>query len=312
MTSRILLISVVSLLISLPAIAHEPFGDEFWRDWSDGRGELSGYELTMPRYGELRKGTAVTIFVTEPFSDRARVKADPGKHPEPDVFQVLKLNLVRDFPTGIYDYNLMTSVFVATQAKGRLPAGTPAKISFSAQEWCGQVYQQLLVRPPRAIHEIHSYFDGEADQSKRLDWKKDGVAEDALFFWARRLGGPTMLPGEEKTVPLLPSLAGSRLQHAPLSWKTVSLSVSGKPETILVPAGEFDTEVRTAVIAGGRTWTFYIEIAHPHRIVKWTSSDGEQGELLASERLAYWQMNGPEFESAVEKLGLRPRPARTP
>src|SRR5207249_3206702 len=84
---------------------------DFWSTWGDGKAELDGYALTQPRYGELRAGTAVLIFVTEDFSDSARVKADPGKHPASDVYPVLKLNFVRDFQTGIYDYNVMTSTF---------------------------------------------------------------------------------------------------------------------------------------------------------------------------------------------------------
>jgi hypothetical protein len=35
----------------------------FWQRWGDGRAELAGYDLTTPRYGALRKGVAVTIFV---------------------------------------------------------------------------------------------------------------------------------------------------------------------------------------------------------------------------------------------------------
>ena len=82
---------------------------DFWDVWGDGKAELAAYDLTYPRYGESREGVAVTIFVTETFSDSMRVKADPGLHPKSDEFPVMKLNLVEDFPTGIYDYNLMTS-----------------------------------------------------------------------------------------------------------------------------------------------------------------------------------------------------------
>lgn len=266
----------------------------------------------MPRYGELRRGTAIAIFVTEPFSDSLRVKADPGKHPDSDVFQVLKLNLVRDFPTGIYDYNLMTSAFVAVQPVGRLAAGLPAKISFTAQEWCGQVYQHVLVRPPSMSYQIHSYFDGEADQQKRNEWRDGGVAEDTLFFWARGLGEPFMSAGETRTVPVLPSLGFTRLAHVPMVWRTATLSVSENSELISVPAGPFETEVRTAEMDNGRKWTFYVERSAPRRIIKWTVSDGEQGEMLRSERLPYWKMNAREFESAVEKLGLTSRGARMP
>src|SRR5262249_61482614 len=85
------------------------FGDAFWKQWGDGRGELCGYDLETPRYGSIRHGTAVTIFVTETFSNALRVKADPGRHPKRDEFPVMKLNLVQDFATGIHDYNLLTS-----------------------------------------------------------------------------------------------------------------------------------------------------------------------------------------------------------
>ena len=85
------------------------FDGSFWKQWGDGQAELAGYDLIFPRYGHPRRGVAVAIFVTETFSNSARVKADPGKHPASDQFPVMKLNLVKDFQTGIYDYNTMTS-----------------------------------------------------------------------------------------------------------------------------------------------------------------------------------------------------------
>jgi hypothetical protein len=314
---KLFLVSLCLLFLAarrpaVPISSANPFESAFWSHWGDGRAELSGYDLIIPRYGELRRGTAVAIFVTEPFSNAVRVKADPGKHPDSDVFQVLKLNLVRDFPTGIYDYNLMTSAFVAVQPVASLQPGEPAKISFSSQEWCGHVYQQITVRPPSVSLQMHSYFDGEADDRRKLDWRRGGIAEDTLFFWARGLGAPFMRSGENRELPLLPSLMTSRLSHRPVRWKTVQLSVDSSPQRISVPAGDFDVEVRTATIDDGRSWIFYIEQAEPRRIIKWSASDGEQGELLGSERLAYWQMNAGEFNSAVQKLGLTPRNPRTP
>src|SRR5882672_3258663 len=52
-----------------PAGPGPEFGDAFWKHWGDGRGELAGYDLEIPRYGPLRHGVAVTIFVTETFSN---------------------------------------------------------------------------------------------------------------------------------------------------------------------------------------------------------------------------------------------------
>src|SRR5690348_13231592 len=103
------LVAVSLVTFSSNAPVQPPaFDAAFWKQWGDGRAELSGYDLTFPRYGQLRRGVAVTVFVTETFSNSLRVKADPGKHPPADEFPVMKLNLVEDYQTGIYDYNDMT------------------------------------------------------------------------------------------------------------------------------------------------------------------------------------------------------------
>jgi hypothetical protein len=308
----ILVVSAFACQGSSRVYALPSFGDSFWRLWGDGKAELSGYELTIPRYGELRQGVAVTVFVTETFSRDLRVKADPGMHSASDEFPVMKLNLVQDFPTGIYDYNVMTSAFVALSPVGGLPAGAPAKVSFSAQEWCGHAYSQALFDTDRIRYQIHSYFDGEADRSGELTGPAGILAEDGLLLWARGFGGPPLNPGDTREVPMLRSLRLSRLSHAPLVLETVSLTRGTGKESVTVPAGTYDVEKYTAAIQRGRLWTFYVETGEPHRVVRWTCSDGEEASLLASERLKYWEMHDRGLESAVEKLGLTPRGRKMP
>jgi hypothetical protein len=273
----------------------------FWSHWGDGRAELSGYRLMQPRYGAARPGTAVLIFVTEDFSDSLRVKADPGQHPASDVYPVLKLNAVRDFQTGIYDYNVMTSVFA------RVAAGWPvAKVSFSSQEWCGQVWHQLLPRGGSVAGISHSYFDGEADGTEKLAEPADGVIEDVLPILVRGWGSAFLAPGTSRTVSLLPSLLRARLEHRPLAWGRATVSAAAAATSAAVPAGTFQVRRWTVARAdGGPVTTYDVELASPHRLVAWATSDGEKAELLGSERLAYWKMNGPGGEQALEKLGLR-------
>lgn len=302
--------SFLVLLLLAPVLGAAEYDTRFWSHWSDGKAELTSYDVVFPRYGEPRRGTAVLIFVTEPFSNAARVKADPGKHT--DEFPVMKLNAVLDFPTGIYDYNLMTSVFLGLRPFGRRPAGTPAKIAFSSQEWCGLTHAQVLFRDKSADAQWHSYFDGEADGAVSLPIPADGVSEDALFLWARGWAEPRLEPGETREVPLLMSLTTSRLKHQPLSWTKAQLSRKEQPGAVAVPAGPFKVYTWTAAVVGGPVWTFDVEAAFPHRIVRWSTSDGQKGEMIKSERLKYWEMNGAAFENAVERLGLRPRPRRTP
>lgn len=292
--------------------ASPAFDEAFWAHWGDGQAELASYDLTFPRYSSLRSGLAVTIFVTETFSNSLRVKADPGEHPESDEFSVMKLNLMMDFPTGVYDYNEMMSRFVALEPVNGRPGGSLTKVSFSSQEWCGQVYHQALFDKQRVRTMLHSYFDGEADAEGELPHPDRAVSEDALHHWARGMAWPTLEAGESRLVAFLPSLQSSRHGHKPLEWGSAKLSRAAEAETITVPAGTFNVERLTVEVDGGFTRTFFVESASPRRIVRWESSVGEMAELVASKRMKYWQMNGPEGQQALASLGLTPRPPRTP
>jgi hypothetical protein len=292
------------LLCAFVASSRPAAGDDFWAHWGDGKAELNGYRLVQPRYGAKRIGSAVLIFVTEDMSDSARVKADPGKHPTSDVYPVLKLNTVRDFQTGIYDYNVMTSVFA------RVSAGWPvAKVSFSSQEWCGHVYHQLLPRAGQIESVRHSYFDGEADARETIEMPKDGVLADALPILLRGWGTELMKAGEQRTLPYLPTLMRTRLEHKPLAWGRATLKRQAALGTVAVPAGKFAVVIWTVAQEGGPTTTYAIEAESPHRVVRWSADDGEDAELLGSERLAYWKLNQPGGESALRALGLKPASA---
>lgn len=47
--------------------------NKFNTHWYDGNAEVSSYELTQNRYGELRKGDAVLIYVTRTFQNQNRL-----------------------------------------------------------------------------------------------------------------------------------------------------------------------------------------------------------------------------------------------
>lgn len=294
------------------------YGPAFGEHWYDGNAELAGYRLTYPRYGQLRQGAAVAIFVSESQQESTRVKPE---RPVTDSFGVVKLNLMLDFPTGLYDYHLMTSAFIATQQRDGRPAGAPSKVSFSAQEWCGHAYHQVLFDRDAVRHASHSYFEGEADQDMKLQYPAGGFAEDALLLWARGLAGPQLKAGESIDVPLLRESAYARLNHVPLAWDAAHLARAENAETIAVTAGRFEVDVYTAKVRsaatertypiGGRavpestrTWTFYVETAPPHRVVKWQRSDGIKAELVGSKRLPYWSLNANGQESMLKQIGL--------
>jgi hypothetical protein len=238
--------------------------------------------------------------VTEDFSDSLRVKADPGKQPASDVYPVMKLNAVREFQTGIYDYNVMTSSFL------RVNPGWPvAKVSFSSQEWCGHVWHQVVPRGGKLLGLFHSYFDGEADGKDDLAFPKDGVLEDSLPILLRGWNGAYLKPGESRTVPFLPSLLWARLNHRPLAWTNARIERAAQTATIAVPAGRFLVTAWKVEVEDGRTLGFEIEAEAPYRLIRQTGPDGEELSLKGSTRLAYWKLNAPGGERHLKELGLR-------
>src|SRR5688500_9682562 len=199
--------SIFALLaISVPAQAPD------LRLWWDGKAELSSYDLVQPRYGQLRKGKSVMIFVTEPFSESLRVKADPD-HAPADVFPAFKLNFTKDFQTGIYDYHLMSSVFVAMDPRSGRRAGAPVKAAFSAQEWCGMLFDERLYFADRIDRKRFSYFDKEADAQDELTHPKDAISVDELPILVRGIPQVFLREGESKKLPVLTSLERARLLH---------------------------------------------------------------------------------------------------
>ncbi len=260
-------------------------GADFETHWRDGQAEVSGYRLTVKRYGQDRRGHAVAIFVTEPFSEARRVKAEATG---PDAVEALKLNLVRDFQTGLYDYNTMASVFVRARDL------SPLKTTFSSAEWCGHVFEERLFFPRQVTAQYHSYFDGESG-SLKLDWPEGGITEEGLWILLRGLRGEFLKPGDARTAPFLPSAYHHRLSHQPLRWTSADISRSAMEPTLY-----------TVRIADGRTGKFWIEPQYPHRIRRWELAPDVAAELTGSVRLPYWQHNRTGDEHLLQKLGISP------
>ena len=178
--------------------------------WYNNDAELSSYDLVQARYGELRKGTAVLVYVTEPFSEKSFTKADQVSN---TTISVLKLNFTKNFNTGLYPYSMMNSTFFPVNGGGSL------KISSSSQEWCGHVYTE--VKPVDKGYEVNvkSYFEGESVDKVTIE---KTLLEDDIWSMVRI--NPKTLP--EGTLEVLPSLFYMRLVHKDL--KTFRCEASKK------------------------------------------------------------------------------------
>jgi hypothetical protein len=278
--------------------------DAFWAHWGDGNAEVSSYDLVQPRYGGLHPGTAVLIFVTEDFSWSERVKADPGEHPTDDIRKVMKLNFARDFQTGIYPYHVLTSTFARLDPGDGMDALSPIKITFSAQEWCGMVYDELTMGLGRVHMTLHTYFDSDTRPPSSLKAPKGLVYGDDVPILVRGLEGAWLTPGESRTVPWMPSELTLRFAHVAPAIGEATVSRAAASESFTTPAGPFTVDRYTVAVSGGDTTTWYVESADPHRIVGWSTTAGEHAELRGSDRLPYWQLHNPGDVTARARVGL--------
>jgi cellulose synthase/poly-beta-1,6-N-acetylglucosamine synthase-like glycosyltransferase len=295
--------------------------EEFKRNWYDGQAELSSYFLEIQRYGERRLGNAVIIFVTEPFSLSRRVKSDAEKGSKGDAVTVMKSNVMMDFPTGIYDYNTMTSAFVSLENGGDLPAGSLLKSSFSSQEWCGHVYEQFIPFGRKLKIQSHSYFGGEADQDNELAIPSDAAYAEGLFHWARGMTAPYLKPGGRAVGSIFDSSFDTRLSHFQHGFEQADFAVAEQAQPIKLDANGGSAEVRqamqkTVTTKSGRTYTFWVAKDFPFAILKWQIAGGRGPSMSASlnktTRNAYWKLNNNASLSKLQDLGMAPRGRNMP
>lgn len=264
--------------------------DKFKKYWYAGEAEITSYDLKQARYGELRPGHAVLIFVTEPFLPDVQVKADRNG---PENINVLKLNSTKKYLTGIYPYSIMSSSFYPVADNQHA-----IKVSTSVQEWCGHVYSQLNNREQFEF-ESHSYFEGEADQSMKLpkSWVENEI-------WNKIRINPDDLPLGD--IQMIPSLEYVRTIHKPMKAYTAKASKS-EIDGVVIYTIFYPELDRTISISYSKLF--------PYQIEGWTESFksgyGPDAKILRSEakrkkviKTPYWQQNGVADEVLRKDLDL--------
>lgn len=288
MTQSILLLSlfIVSVFCShhrLTAATEQELRDT----WFDGA-EITTYSLKQVRYGDEHPGVATLIFVTEPFDTTKQVKSDRRDSNDMDV---LKLNALREFNTGIYAYRTMTSVFSPLFEED----GRALKLTTSVQDWCGQVYAQINREDGALRYELRSYFEGEGDQD--LEWTGDIWMENG--FWTLLRRDPQALPvGEFLAIPDSLSLRFSHRETRP--YAAVGEMKSGR----------IWSSYRVEYPELGRFLEIEFATAFPHGIRGWTERDTATSQVTEAELMKrisnsyYWSQNSPKDRNLREKLNL--------
>tara|TARA_R110002049_G_scaffold285775_1_gene467301 strand:- start:4415 stop:5365 length:951 start_codon:yes stop_codon:yes gene_type:complete len=255
------------------SIDKKEFSKEFKNYWYAGEAEITSYKLEQARYGEMREGKAVLVYVTEDFLAEKQVKAD---RQNPNNIPVLKLNATKNFNTGIYPYSIMQSTFYPVSNNKHA-----IKVSSSIQEWCGHVYAQLNNKKQFEIM-LHSYFESEADENLKLE---KSILENEL--WTQlRIDAKSLPTGD---LQIIPSLEFTRLKHIPLKAYKASAKLSKNSYSISYP------ELN-------RTLTITFNPNFPYDILGWEESFksgfGPNAKTLTTKatklktlKSAYWNKN---------------------
>lgn len=260
-------------------------------DYFSGKAEICSYELEKARYDSTHPGEAVLIFVAEPFLPQKQVKADD--YSAQDYVQVLKMNRVDRFVTGIYDYSQFTSVFTPLY---RYDPTFPLKITMSSQDWCGQSFMQLNNNKGFDVL-LRSYFESEGDQNIHLDY---AITEDNIF---------NLIRIDEKLLPIgsfeiIPSFAFKRSSHT-------KENVFKATAEIITDSGAMIYHYE--ILELNRSVEIVFDPKNENRITSWKESyptvfDQEMRTsnytLKKVQHVPYWEMNKAEDVIFRDSLGL--------
>ena len=271
--------------------------DQSYTYWHDGTAEINSYELAQERYGEFRKGSAILIFVSEDLSDRNQVKVDDWQKYHGKKINVLKLNQLRKFNTGIYDYSIMQSVFTPFD---RVQYPHTIKVTTSAQDWCGHSFYQLNLEENKFRASMRSYFGEEGDK----DWNiSTAFLEDEIFNRIRM--GPESLPIGKQEIIL--GALHSRFTHTPIKAYNAHLSLTKESADIFQYSLDFPALERKLSIRFSSSF--------PYQIESWTDSyptgfDGS-GPIMSSTarriktlKEKYWSRHSEADSTLRTALGI--------
>ncbi|MEM8868629.1 MAG: hypothetical protein AAGC73_10225 [Verrucomicrobiota bacterium] len=278
---------IASFLLIIALAAELSATDRIKDFWFSGA-EINKYTLTQIRYGEEHPGHAEFIFVTEPFLTTEQVKHEYGPG---DSVNILKLNALRTFNTGLYAYRTMTSTFQPIDLEAFPHA---LKTNTTVQDWCGQVFQQVNKTEAGWRGELRSYFQTEGDADFELDaiWIEDEL-------WTRLRLDPKSLPtGKFK---LVPGAILTRFTHRPIQPENAvaTLKDRGELTSYIIRYPEME-----------RKLIIRFDTKFPHIIREWEEHEpaGKTKAILTHRIMnsQYWSRNKPGDSDQRRSLGLQP------
>jgi hypothetical protein len=279
------------LLVLALAACDEPAGDARWlgdKAWDDGQAVVSVFRGRHMRYGTWRDAEVRDYLVREYLHPAELTKRDK---PTPDCIPVLKANRQVTFPTGMYDYRMMHSLFFE-RANGRL-----VKAVGTSQEGCGIVYQRWDSRTRRLVWD--SYWEGEGAGGTELP-------KEGLSFFADEIPFVGAMLTDGARITRYPSLlrnrvgTGESLPESPL--ECADCAAPGRNVGAL--AGEALTVARDGRTcrlkdASGKVVAEYAYDGEGF-LESWNIPGLQEFRRVSRTRIYYWEFTKPGDERRLE------------
>lgn len=289
------------LLITCSASVDEkteanPPGNDFNDYWYQGKAEVSSYKLEQARYGEMREGHVVLIFVTEDYSLSKHLKINRPDKAGSDLVKILKMNSDKKFDTGIYPYSIAQSVFTPVDLN-KYPH--TLRVTTSSQEWCGNTFSMIDLKKNNYEVNLHSYFEDEGDT--KTEFKKTFLEDE---IWTRIRIDHNSLPQGE--IDIVPGSIHARFSHQ-------SQKVEKAEGTLIEDGKEYTYTVSYTSI--NRKLSIKFEKEFPYKILSWeetyVSGFGANAKEMTTKAtlnkslfIDYWSKNHNSDSYLRKELGL--------
>ena len=247
-------------------------------DWLDqGKAEFNVYDATVIRYGHPREATITHVWVKEPWDAKRGIKWDGEGQGD---FEVVKLNQIISYQTGLYRYEQAWSGFWKRGTAGLV------KWSLSHHEGCGNTFKQARIAHGKADYVHFSYFEGEGDGRREIDVPAGAVFYDELPLKLRLTAAHGLT--DPVTLPLFPTVIHSKAGPMEPAPATIRQTRRGR--------GEVEFEVQHA----GGTDRLVYETKIPFKLLRWKQADGGKLTLRKSLFTDYWNQTRPGDEKLLE------------
>ncbi|WP_341220245.1 hypothetical protein [Polaribacter atrinae] len=202
----------------------------------------------------------------------------------------MKLNHIRKFNTGIYDYSIVTSTFTPIDTKNH---PFTLKSTTSIQEWCGHTFTQLNLADNNYNFKQFSYFESDGDEEKTI---QKALLEEDLMTRIRIQKGQL----SEGKIDLIPSTIYSRFNYKKMDVEKAIISKTTSVNTL---------NYHIKYLSIDRTVSIDVEKEFPYKILGWSEDNGSglitTATLKASSNEPYWKQKKLTDASKREALKLK-------